>query len=155
MPTLSAPRRLRIAGFSLVELLVVVAIFGLVFFPLIITYGSHRTSQALSSNAEQVANYVRAAHIFSREAQKEREWGIRSKSDSAYTLYSTGSSGIVEVQNYTLDNGVTFESGFDILFEIGTGRAKTRKTIKLQGSNGKRIWVEVSDSGLIEVKVDP
>lgn len=155
MLTLSAPRRPSIAGFSLIELLVVVAIFGLVFFPLIISYGSHRTNQALFANAEQVANHTRTVHIFAREARKEREWGVKSKSDSAYVLYSSGSSGIVEEQNYALDSGITFESGFDVLFEIGTGEAKSKDTIKLLGSNGKRTWVEVSDSGLVEVKVDP
>lgn len=155
MQIFSARRQGFNTAFTLVELLIVVAIIGIITFPLLITYRNHRTNQALIASAEAVANHTRSVHIFAREAQKQREWGIKNKSESAYTLYSTGASGIFEEQNYVLDNGIMFEENFDILFEIGTGDAKNPTEIKLITESGRKTWISVTENGLVEVVIDP
>lgn len=151
--TLSAKRARK--GMTLIEILIVVAIIGMITFPLLLTYRSYRTTQALSASAESVANHTTSVHIFAREAQKQREWGIKNKGDSTYVIYSTGASGIIEEQNYILDAGVSFEEDFDILFEIGTGKTENESVIKIVNINGHGIWVTVSENGVVEINTNP
>jgi prepilin-type N-terminal cleavage/methylation domain-containing protein len=156
MPTISAQkhqqRRSFLRGLSLIELLIVVAIIGLVVLPLLVTYASHRTTQALYSSSDQVANHTRSVRIFSREAREQKEWGIKNVSENSYALYSTGASGLQIVQNYSLERGVSFTDDFDIRFEIGTGETEQEHIIGLQSSNDQSSSIFVSTTGVVEVK---
>lgn len=142
-------------GMTLIELLIVIAMIGAITFPLLLTYRTYRTSQALSASVEAVANHTRSVHIFSREAQKQREWGIKNIDDRVYALYSSGASGQIEEQKYILDSGVAFEEDFDILFRIGTGTADHDTTIKIVNINGKKAWINVSKNGVVEINPTP
>lgn len=151
MLNISAPRRAVTYGVTLIELLVVVAIIGVISFPLLLTYKNYRTNQALLASAEEFANRTRTVHVFAREAQKQREWGIKYKSENSYVLYSTGASGILEEQNYILESGVSFLQQFDVLFEIGTGATTADQSIELLNANGRKMLVYISKNGVVEV----
>jgi prepilin-type N-terminal cleavage/methylation domain-containing protein len=141
-------------GFTLIELLIVIAIIGIITFPLLLTYRSYRTSQALNSSVEQVANNVRAVHVFAREARNQREWGIKNLNDSMYALYSSGATGDVDEQQYSLASGVLFPEDFNVLFEIGSGDTDRDYSIPIENVNGKRINVDVSTEGVVEVRIE-
>lgn len=140
------------AGVTLIELLIVVAIIGLVFFPLLLTYRGYRTNQALLASAEEVANHARSVHIFSRESYKLREWGIKNSDSSNYSLYSSGASGELIENNYRLENNIYFEENFDVLFQIGSGEASLESAIKLIADNGQKMQVNINKSGVVEVQ---
>lgn len=151
MLNISAPRRSVTYGVTLIELLIVIAIIGVLSFPLLLTYRNYRTNQALLASADELANHTRTVHVFAREAQKQREWGIRSKDERAYVLYSTGASGFLEEQNYILESGVTFMEDFDVLFQIGTGTTVEDQNIELINTNGRKMLVYISKNGVVEV----
>lgn len=146
MQVLSAYRR----GLTLVELLVVVVIVGTLVVPLLLTYRSYRTSQALNSSVEALANRVRAAHIFAREARNQREWGIKSLDERAYVLYSSGASGETVEQRYLLEHRISFARDFNILFSIGTGETDRDYTLEVVSDNGNTARVSVSRLGVVE-----
>jgi prepilin-type N-terminal cleavage/methylation domain-containing protein len=138
-------------GMTLFELLIVSAIFVVTLVPLLLTYRSYRTTQALAASAEAVANHTREAHIFSREARDRREWGIRSINASLYTLFSSGLEGTRDEERHALESGVEFADSFEILFTIGTGEALDDSVIELVNINGKETLVKISKFGVVEV----
>lgn len=138
-------------GLTLVELLVVVAIFAVTVIPLLLTYRSYRTTQALLASAEAVANQARSAHVFAREARAQREWGIRSTGASSYAIFSTGAGGMRDEQGYSLESGVSFVDSFEIVFGIGTGETTEQSVIELANVNGRVSRVTVSKTGVVEV----
>jgi len=129
----------------------VVVIIGVMATPLLLTYRSHRTSQALLSSAETVANHTRSAHVFAREARTQRGWGVRSTGQTSYSIFSLSTAGTRDEQKYVLDSGVAFEDDFEILFEIGTGDTARDATIVLVNANGRKSVVNVGRSGVVEV----
>jgi prepilin-type N-terminal cleavage/methylation domain-containing protein len=139
-------------GITLIELLVVVAIIGLIAIPLLLTYRSYRTNQALIASAETVSNHTRSAHVFAREAKNQREWGVKSTSAASYAIYSSGPTGEAIEQRYSLDLGVSFEREFEILFSIGEGTAERDYTIELVNTNNRRAILGVSRAGVVEVE---
>ena len=141
-----------LAGFSLMELLIVIAIISFIFIPLLLSYNSYRTTQALISSTDQVLNQIKSVHIFAREARSQKEWGIKNTSDLTYVLYSSGASGTEVVQNYALESGVKFSEDFNILFGIGTGETVGDTKVYLEAKNGKKSEIGVSRSGVVEVK---
>ncbi len=138
-------------GVTFIELLVVVVIIGAIAIPLLITYRTYRTSQALATSSEAVANNIRSAHIFAREARSQREWGVKNLDPQMYALYSTGASGEVIEQRYSLASGVQFEKDFNILFTIGTGEADTNYEINLINTTGTETRISISEIGAVEV----
>ena len=141
-------------GLTLIELIIVVAIIGIISVPLLLTYRSYRTNQALSASLEQVANHTRSVHIFAREARSQREWGIKNIDERVYAFYSSGATGVQEEQRYSLEHGVSFAQDFDILFEIGTGNTSSDYSISIVNTNGQQGLVDVSTVGIVEVAIE-
>lgn len=137
-------------GFTLVELLVVVAIIGVMTIPLLLTYRSYRTSQALVASVQGVVNHARSAHIFSREARDQREWGVRSAGPTGYAIFSSGTVGKVDEQSYFLEPGVVFSQDFEILFKIGTGETDKDYNIELVNANGRVAQITIGQAGIVE-----
>lgn len=138
-------------GMTLIELLVVVVIFGVTVIPLLLTYRSYRTTQALFSSTEAVANQVRSAHVFARESRSQREWGIKSTGANSYVIFSLGSTGSRDEQRYSLESGVSFVNSFDIVFEIGTGETDAQYVLEIVSINGRVSRVTVGETGVVEV----
>lgn len=137
-------------GMTLVELLVVVVLIGVTVIPLLLSYNSYRTSQALASSAQAVANNVRSAHIFAREAREQKEWGVKSTSGFSYAIFSSGTS-VNIIQQYPLEVGISFARDFETLFEIGTGNLNSPQEIELINRKGNKIIITVSQTGVVEV----
>jgi len=138
-------------GMTLVELLVVVVLIGFTVIPFFLTYNSYRSNQALVNSAEQLANNMRAVHIFSREAREQKEWGIKNTNSAIYSIFSSGASGVSIIQQYPLEVGVSFARDFEILFQIGTGETETSQEIELINRRGSKVTVTISQTGVVGV----
>ena len=140
-------------GLTLIELLIVIVIISSLVIPLLVGYRGSRTNQALYASANELADKMRNAHVFAREAKDEQEWGIESQGSSSYSLSSGKKSGSSIVNNFVLEPGVTFDKNFTIWFDIGTGELKgaNTQTVTLIGINGKRVDVTVLGTGVVEV----
>jgi|SRR3989344_1419782 len=144
---------MRSPAFSLIELVIVIALIGI--FALFIgpPLGAARDQQALASSAEGLADRLREAHIFARNARDETDWGIRSLSSTSYALVSgTETSWHVE-KTYDIDRRIAFTSDFVVWFSIGAGTSPVAETIELTNPRGRTIQIQVFESGVIDVVV--
>lgn len=138
-------------GITLVEILIVMAILGLLSFPLLITYQTSRAKQALRISTEVFADNLRTAHIFSREAKDEKSWGIKRDDRASYALVSKQTGDWQAEKVYKLENQVEFVGDFFVWFEIGTGETTSDLSLKLKNSKGHKLKVDILKKGTIEV----
>ncbi len=142
------------AAMTLIELLIVIAIVGIVSVPSFFVISSMRNNQALNSSAEKLKNVLTQAHIFAREAKDNKEWGVTQQDATTYRFRSRTSSSDPSPSNqaeYSIENPLVFSGAmFSIWFEKGTGNT-TAKTIILRAPNAKTIQVRISATGIVEV----
>ncbi len=137
-------------GFSLIELLVVVSIFGLLFLPLLITYRSAIRNQALRVSAQSFADNLRLVHVYSRGSREEAAWGVTRVDTSSYAIVKGSPSEYEEKTRFQLESGVFFEGEFGIWFEEGTGDALEEKSVVLESESGRKMEVVVYKGGSVE-----
>jgi len=138
-------------GFSLIEILIVVALLSLFVFPLYFSYIRSQANQALVASAESVADVVRSAHVFAREARDAKKWGVRSEGERGYALVSGTGENYQVAKMYSLEPMVDFEKGFFVVFEIGVGGTENGYQINLVNRYKRRMVVEILSSGVVEV----
>ncbi|MFC1649380.1 Tfp pilus assembly protein FimT/FimU [Patescibacteria group bacterium] len=143
----------KLQGFSLFELLVVMAILGILVIVFLTTYGTSRQNQALRVSAEEVADKIREAHIFSREQKNDVGWGIRKSGDNSYDLIKGEETAWISHSSSVLESDVTFDGDFFIWFDPGSGETVSTHTINLINQNGHTIVIEVLESGVTEVGI--
>ena len=156
----------KLPAFTLVEILVVVAILGIISLAAATPLIQSGNNQKLRANAEILADNFRRAHVFSRELKNHKVWGIVNLSPSEYALVSA--SAVSEIvadvrtpippstytieQNIPLDNGIVFSSGFtQIWFIQGSGETYAQYNIDLINQNQVRMRLTVLQSGVIEI----
>jgi prepilin-type N-terminal cleavage/methylation domain-containing protein len=141
-----------LAGFTLMELLVVIAIIGVLFVPFVITYNSSRNTQALYASGQRFADQIRTAHVFAREANSQKEWGIVRDDETSYSLVSGSKDSWSVVSNHQLETKVYFVDDFFVWFKILTGEADDEHSILLQNENGNQVRVRVFETGVVETE---
>jgi len=138
-------------GFTLIEMLVTLALVGLVTLPLILTFRTSRQNQAMRASAESFADNVKGAHIFSRETKDKKAWGIKNEDNRKYAIVSGKPDNFEVVYSYSLESGVHFSSGFALWFGPGTGTLEHDEIIDIEADNGQSMRVSVSSTGIVEV----
>lgn len=153
-------------AFTLIEILVVIAIVGIVGGAGFTSYFGAKSNQQLRSTAEIFAENLRRMHIFSREVKDNKVWGIMYQSVSSYRLVSaTPVSQLVggvktpvppitfQVdQAITLDAPISFSVAFNpIWFTQGAGGAYGQTEIVFKNSGQLMVRVTVLPTGTIEV----
>lgn len=138
-------------GFTIIELLLVISIIAIFIVSFVITYRTSRANQALRTSAEKYADVVRNAHVFAREAADKKGWGVVKNNDTQYSLISGSSTDWSVVTNYTLESQVVFEDDFFLWFDIGTGELESSQTVVLVVDGGKRIPIEILQTGIVNV----
>lgn len=151
--TLTTPFTTR--GFTLVEILLTIALIGLTALPFFTAFTKSRSQQELVSATEQFADQLRTAHIFSREQRNSLKWGITIKSPAEYALTSQNRSGIVfEEQSFLLPSGVTFLSPpTTIWFESGSGTRTSPLTVIFTNTHSRVAEAHLFETGLVEVEI--
>lgn len=138
-------------GFTLVEILIVLALIAILTIPLVISYQNSRTTQALRTSAEELANQIRSAHVFAREANEQKGWGVVRTSDRTYSLVSGQRDSWMEVSSRRTENGVLITNDFFVWFDIATGETDSNYSIVLTTPNGITQTVSVVNTGLVEI----
>lgn len=138
-------------GFTLVEILIVLALIAALSIPLIISYQNSRTTQALRTSAEELANQIRSAHVFAREANEQKGWGVVRTSDRTYSLVSGRRDSWTTVTTRKTENGVLIENDFFVWFDIASGETDSNYSIVLTTPNGITQTVSVVKTGLVEI----
>jgi len=143
--------RLRPA-FTIIEVLLTIAVFIIVVSFVYYSYLKSQSNQALVASTEQLANVLRSAHIFAREAKDKRGWGVRRDSSVSYSLVSVGATTRQE-KNYFLESTVEIPDDFFVRFEIGSGEASANTSIFVKNRYGRIMRVDVLKSGVVEVAI--
>lgn len=141
----------RLPAFTILEVLVVVALVGVLLVPGFIAITTSKQNQELSISSEAVSDALRQAHSFSREAKDESTWSIQGFDTvpSTYILIKENSAGSkTEYVTYKLPSSVTFQDAFTVTFIKGTGET-TDTTIKLINKNNQTMTIHVNQLGVI------
>jgi prepilin-type N-terminal cleavage/methylation domain-containing protein len=144
-------KRYTAQGFTLLEILVVVAIVALLIIPLYLSYGRTQANQGLKVSADRLANTFKQAHILAREAKEKSSWGVRSLDEFRYTVTSdNGKDGRKNNEEYTLEPSIQIVTQFDVMYAIGTGELKESENIILKNKYGNRMRIRLHRTGFVE-----
>jgi prepilin-type N-terminal cleavage/methylation domain-containing protein len=140
------------AGYSLVELLVVVAIFALAAASLVPFSGSFVSRQTLRSYRIDVGDTLRRAQHRSLIGERDSAWGVRFATGS-YVLFA-GTS--YAARNASLDTTRTLREGYafsglsEVTFIRGTGEPDVSGTLFITyAQSGGREEIEIGERGAI------
>lgn len=139
------------SGVTFIELLLVLVIISVVFIPFLLTFRTTRTNQALRSSASEIADTLRNAHVFAREAKDTAGWGVINTSTNEYVVVKGTEDSYSQDSDHILETGVNFESDFYLWFAIGTGETDSNHKVVLLGDNGKRLEVTIYKTGVVEI----
>jgi type II secretion system protein H len=151
---------MRRAGFSLIEILIVIAIIGLVMAIVLLSFNSLKSSQTLDKDAELVVQVLRQARSQTLASQNASSYGVHFAS-STITLFAgtSYSAGDTSNQNFNLNASDTViglslaGSSTNVVFSRLSGEAIQDGTITLSSlaTNRTRI-ITVYKTGLIEFR---
>jgi prepilin-type N-terminal cleavage/methylation domain-containing protein len=140
-------------GFTLIELVVVIAIIGIVSALMLTALSASRNSSELESSATEVITALREAQNYAltgREISVDCNLYRMSFNGSDYILKNTGTGAgtCTLLQDYKLKNGVTFVGSSNVDFEaphaIKTGALSVGLT-----KGGKNYYVCINSAGVI------
>lgn len=147
-------------GFTLLEILMVVAIMGILVTIIITSFSTLNKAQALDKSARQGASILNQARMLTLSSKEDSVYGVHFES-SEITLFKGGSyssndpdniisplNSIVSITNINLSGG-----GVDVIFGRLTGNTNTPGTVtfSLDSSTATKT-ISVSGTGLIEIE---
>lgn len=135
-------------GFTLVEIIVVVALISLFVFPILFVIRQTGQTQNLRTSVSVLSDDLQSVKVSSREVREKSGWGIVSTSANQYQIVKGTKNSPTMVSNRSLQNGVVFVNQFSVWFEIGTGNAALQ-TIHLQNTNNQKYDVLINELGTI------
>lgn len=135
------------AGFTLVELLLVVSIVLIIGTFSAVFYTRFLTQNAVANTQDQLVGQLRKAQIYSMMGKQNGSWGVKYSSiTKKITLYLTGNSAFDE--NFTTNNNITISGFSDLSFARITGLPSTTGTYTITGNDSSR-QVIVNSQGVV------
>jgi prepilin-type N-terminal cleavage/methylation domain-containing protein len=144
-------------GFSIPELLVVVAIIGIIASVSLSTFKNMHTHSALRAGGQGVYDALLTAREDTLASRNDTVYGVRISSTtvtrftgSAYSAGSTTNK-VYYFENGTTATGTLVTSGTDIVFRRLTGLPSATGTIYVRNSDGSSTTtLLINGSGLVE-----
>lgn len=144
-------------GFTLLEILIAVAIIGLLLAIAVPSYSQLRKNVMLKNYTEDIVNTLRLAQNKSITSQDGKPWGVHFETNpvNSYTLYrddGSGYSGATSKTVYQLNGGVKIiSSTFDVLFNHLTGTTILQHDIVIGFTGGSQKTVRGEVNGKISI----
>ena len=140
-------------AFTIIELLVALALVVGVAVPSLFAFREIRQKQALSATTESLVSVLKTAHIYARESKENKSWGVKYKDATSYNLVSGDLNNWSAVGEFGLEDPVSFEtSGFTVWFDQGTGGTAENVSVVVITPTGVRAEVNVSVNGIEEAR---
>lgn len=140
------------SALTLIELLVVIALLGIISIPLYLSYTNGQANQSLTASASQLADSFKSAHVFSREAKDQKQWGVRRKDIKTYELIAGTTQSFTAQKTFRLETFVSIPNDFLIWFDIGTGATATAQSVIVKNDFGRVIKINISRTGVVNVE---
>lgn len=139
-------------GFTLIELMVVIAIFSVITFIAIGVGAGGFTKNQITVEAENLTSILRVAQSRSVSGHQGDVWGVHMTS-SDFTLflgndYATRDTAYDEVRD--LPSGIVASGLTDVVFEIRSGETSNTGTITLTNSDtGDTVTLTINQHGRV------
>ena len=140
------------SGFTLIEVLVVIALVAIVLAVVSILSGRLVAKQYLQASAKDFATVVKRAHVYSREAKDNLPWGvIADASTRQYTLVFGPVDSPTVSATYSLHWPAYFTAApFSIWFGQGTGYLTEDTVVTIAVPAGDTSQISISQFGTVE-----
>jgi|GEM_PF-3702281 len=133
-------------SFTLIELIVSIAILGLIFGFSASSIINFSNSTKIDSSADELVSIIRKAQEKSINAEKNLSWGIDFSKSPFYILYSQ----VGDQERYELDSKIKLTKTSDVLlFEKLSGKIDENFEIVLTLDN-KSYKININSEGMIE-----
>lgn len=127
-------------GFTMLELLIVLAVVFTLFAAVTVPFSSYRETQALNAAAEEIASLLNEARASSVASRESSQYGVHFEAARAVLFKGTTWSAAPAAYNkeFILDSALTIASttladgGNDIVFEPLTGETLQYGTVTLR-----------------------
>lgn len=138
-------------GFTLLELLLSIAIIGLLAGLSVPVYQSLQTNRTADSERDQVVALVRRAQVRARAGDQNTDWGVFITSDRA-TLFQGNDflNRDADFDEVVMFSNMTAEPDSEIIFENITGRGNTDISIDFATTNNYSFNITINHEGVIE-----
>lgn len=140
--------RMQERGFSLVELMVTIVVFGLLIGFSVPTYQSYALSQKLRGTSENLVQTIQLQRSRAMATGQDVDINFNTSAPAAWTVMSQG-----RVNRMALPNGITYASAAPNTIRLGRdGRVNTSALVVFQNRTGTQDTVSVQLSGLALIR---
>jgi len=146
-------KKKQINGFSLIELLLVIAIMGLIVGISIPFYQSFQLSSQIDTTTNEIIGSLRRAQIRSMASDFDDSWSVRIGTNSQVILYKGydfNARNIDYDEIFEIAPTITISGITDINFDKLTGKTSDIGNINLLSSGGNSQTISVNSQGEID-----
>lgn len=143
-------------GFTLVELLVILALIGLTGLVSVPFYTRFFTQNAVSNTYDQLLSQLRRSQTYAIAGKQNGPWGVHNGGTqlvlfqgSSYAGRNTGFD-----EKFSVNSNITVSGFTDIIFAQVTGLPNSSATITIQGINITRT-ITITAQGIINAGIAP
>lgn len=141
------------SAFTLIEVIIVVAVFMLISIPLLFNYFNVSNSQGLKTSVGETTNLIKSAHIYSREAKDQKAWGVITRDEDTLALVSGNPASYEVEQELTLPRGIKTKEVVVVWFALGTGELQNNITVELVNQRDMVGQLLIHKTGVVDSKI--
>lgn len=148
-------------GFSLVEMIVAIAIGAVLVATVVVSFSSFRNSKIVDVSADQILSVINEARVKSVSSEDYSRFGVRFEAGRAVFFkgdvftepnssnVQTTLSSLVEISDISLNGG-----GSDIVFQKLTGKTSNYGylRVRLKSDNNKYKIISVKPAGIADIQ---
>jgi len=148
------------SGFTLIEVLIVVAVMGILSVIMINGYVSFQKSNELSENSKIVISFMRETQKNSISQKLGKKWGIKIEGNDTLTIFEDPWETSVSKKSYNLPPSLQFDNfsinggGSFIIFNKITGETDNYGTASQDGANSIAFRISrKQETGFVKIVV--
>lgn len=142
------------AGFTLVEVLLILAILGLISGLAIPFYQSFQVSSEFDNTTQEIVQTMRRAQITAMSSKSLSDYGVHF-ADQQYIIFRGATFNPADIYNESFEIASTLSvstgGNDDIVFSSVSGLPNVEATIILNSTNGKNSNIIINGLGVINV----
>lgn len=148
-------------GFSLIEMIIVLAVGAVLVTSVVVSFSSFRNSKIVDVSADQILSVINEARVKTVSSEDYSRFGVRLEANRAVFFKGdiftesdpsnreTPLSSLVEISDLSLNGG-----GTDIVFQKLTGKTSNYGSlrVRLKSDNDKYKTISVKSTGIANIQ---